>query len=83
LGQAGQLVGAAKMAVRASASAEAVGADPEPLIREYGDVRRAPGALPAVSLDELFTPVQISGRRTRAVPRKSGGGGLIPPAARQ
>jgi hypothetical protein len=43
--------------------AEAVGADPEPLIREYDDVRRAPGALPAVSLDELFTPVQISGRR--------------------
>jgi hypothetical protein len=43
--------------------AEAVGADPEPLIREYDDVRRAPGAPPAVSLDELFTPVQISGRR--------------------
>jgi Helix-turn-helix domain len=43
--------------------AEAVGADPEPLIREYDEVRHAPGALPAVSLDELFTRVQISGRR--------------------
>lgn len=43
--------------------AEAVGADPEPLIREYDEVRRAPGTLPAGSLDELFTPVQISGRR--------------------
>ena len=43
--------------------AEAVGADPEPLIREYNEVHRAPGALLAVSLDELFTPVQTSGRR--------------------
>ena len=43
--------------------AEAVGADPEPLIREYDEVHRAPGALLAVSLDELFTPVQTSGRR--------------------
>ena len=43
--------------------AEAVGADPEPLIREYDGVRRAPGTQSAVSLDELFTPVQISGRR--------------------
>ena len=43
--------------------AEAVGADPEPLIREYDDAHRTPGALPAVSLDELFTPVQASGRR--------------------
>lgn len=43
--------------------AKAVGADPEPLIREYDEVHRAPGALSAVSLDELFTPVQTSGRR--------------------
>ena len=43
--------------------AEAVGADPEPLIREYDEVPRAPGTSPAVSLDELFTPVQMSGRR--------------------
>ena len=43
--------------------AEAVGADPEPLIREYDEVHRAPGASLAVSLDELFTPVQTSGRR--------------------
>ena len=43
--------------------AEVLGADPEPLIREYDEVHRAPGALPAVSLDELFTPVQVSGRR--------------------
>jgi hypothetical protein len=33
------------------------------LIREYDEVRRAPGTLSPVSLDELFTPVQISGRR--------------------
>lgn len=43
--------------------AGAVGADPEPLIREYDEVCRAPGAVPTVSLDELFTAVQISGRR--------------------
>jgi cytoskeleton protein RodZ len=43
--------------------AEAVGADPEPLIREYDEVRCAPGTEPAVSLDELFTPVETSGRR--------------------
>jgi len=43
--------------------AEAVGADPESLIREYDEVHRASGALLAVSLDELFTPVQTSGRR--------------------
>ena len=43
--------------------AGAVGADPEPLIREYDEVCRVPGALSAVSLDELFTAVQTSGRR--------------------
>jgi cytoskeletal protein RodZ len=43
--------------------AEAVGADPEPLIREYDEVYSAPGALPGLSLDELFTEVQTSGRR--------------------
>jgi transcriptional regulator with XRE-family HTH domain len=43
--------------------AGAVGADPEPLIREYDEVCRGPGALPAVSLDELFMAVQTSGRR--------------------
>jgi cytoskeleton protein RodZ len=43
--------------------AEAVGADPGPLIHEYDEVHRAPGAQPEVSLDELFTPVQVSGRR--------------------
>jgi cytoskeletal protein RodZ len=42
--------------------AEAVGADPEPLIREYDEARHAPGTPPAASLDELFTPVQMSGR---------------------
>jgi cytoskeletal protein RodZ len=45
------------------AIAKAVGADPEPLIREYDEAHRAPGAGPAVGLDELFTPVQTSGRR--------------------
>jgi cytoskeletal protein RodZ len=43
--------------------ARAVGADPEPLIREYDEVHRAPGALSAVSLDELLAPAQESGRR--------------------
>jgi Helix-turn-helix domain len=43
--------------------ARAVGADPEPLIREYDEVHRAPGVLSAVSLDELLIPVQASGRR--------------------
>jgi cytoskeletal protein RodZ len=45
------------------AIAKAVGADPEPLIREYDEARRAPGGAPAVGLDELFTPVQATGRR--------------------
>jgi hypothetical protein len=43
--------------------AGAVGADPGPLIREYDEVHGAPGAVSAVSLDELFTRVPISGRR--------------------
>jgi len=43
--------------------AEAVGADPEPLIREYDEARGAPGTRPEVSLDELFTSAQMSGRR--------------------
>jgi hypothetical protein len=43
--------------------AGAVGADPEPLIREYDEVCRVPDALSPVSLDELFTAVQTSGRR--------------------
>ena len=43
--------------------AKAVGADPEPLIREYDEVHRAPGVLSAVSLDELVTPAQTAGRR--------------------
>lgn len=43
--------------------AGAVGADPEPLIREYDEVCLVPGVLSAVSLDELFTVVQTSGRR--------------------
>jgi Helix-turn-helix domain len=43
--------------------AKVVGADPEPLIREYDEVHRAPGALSAVSLDELLAPAQESGRR--------------------
>jgi transcriptional regulator with XRE-family HTH domain len=45
--------------------AAAVGADPEPLIREYDEVHRAPGVLSAVSLDELLTPAQAPGRRHR------------------
>jgi hypothetical protein len=43
--------------------AHAVGADPEPLISEYDAVHRAPGALSAVSLDELVATAQASARR--------------------
>src|SRR5215831_13688887 len=43
--------------------AHAVGADPEPLIGEYDAVLRAPGALSAVSLDELVTTAQAPARR--------------------
>jgi hypothetical protein len=43
--------------------AGAVGADPEPLIREYDEACAVPDALSAVSLDDLFTAVQTSGRR--------------------
>ena len=45
--------------------AKEVGADPEPLIREYDAVHRGPGALSAVSLDELLTSARTSagGRR--------------------
>jgi transcriptional regulator with XRE-family HTH domain len=46
--------------------AKAVGADPEPLIREYDEVHRAPGVQSATSLDELFTATQASGRGRRA-----------------
>ncbi len=42
--------------------AQAVGADPEPLICEYDAVNRAPGVLSAVSLDELLTPGQTPRR---------------------
>lgn len=43
--------------------AQAVGADPEPLIHEYDEVHRAPGVLSAVSLDELLAQPPASGRR--------------------
>lgn len=43
--------------------ANAVGADPEPLIGEYDAALRAPGALAAVSLDELVATAQASARR--------------------
>jgi len=45
--------------------AKAIGADPEPLICEYDAAHRAPGVLSAVSLDELVTRGQESGRRWR------------------
>lgn len=45
--------------------AKAVGADPEPLIREYDEVHRAPGVLSAASLDELFTSAEEAERRRR------------------
>jgi len=43
--------------------ATAVGADPEQLVSEYDAVHRAPGALSAVSLDELVTAAQTPARR--------------------
>jgi transcriptional regulator with XRE-family HTH domain len=43
--------------------AHAVGADAEPLIGEYDAVLRAPGALSAVSLDELVATAQAPARR--------------------
>jgi cytoskeletal protein RodZ len=45
--------------------AMAIGADPEPLIREYDEVHRAPGVLSAVSLEELLAPAETAGRRRR------------------
>jgi transcriptional regulator with XRE-family HTH domain len=42
--------------------AQAVGADPEPLICEYDAVHRTPGVLSAVSLDELLTPAHTPRR---------------------
>jgi hypothetical protein len=45
--------------------AKAVGTDPEPLICEYDAAHRAPGVLSAVSLDELVTSGQETGRRRR------------------
>ena len=43
--------------------ARAVGTDPEPLIREYDLIHRAPGVLSAVSLNELLSPAQAPRRR--------------------
>jgi helix-turn-helix protein len=43
--------------------AHVLGTDPEPLISEYDAVHRAPGALSAVSLDELVATAQTSARR--------------------
>src|SRR5215472_8682831 len=43
--------------------ARVVGIDPEPLIREYDAVHRAPGAYATVSLDELFTVSSEASRR--------------------
>ena len=54
--------------------AGAVGADPEPLIREYDEVCRVPGALSAVSLDELFTAVQTSGAAPAGLGTGAGAG---------
>jgi hypothetical protein len=55
--------------------AREVGADPEPLIREYDAVNRAPGAQSAVSLDELLTPAATAAGRRR--PRRSAALGLV------
>jgi len=43
--------------------AHVVGADPEPLVSEYDAALRAPGALSAVSLDELVATAQVPARR--------------------
>jgi hypothetical protein len=46
--------------------AKVVGTDPEPLIAEYDVVHRRPGVLSAMSLDELPTSTQATGRRLRS-----------------
>lgn len=43
--------------------AKVVGTDPEPLVREYDAVYRPPGAISAVSLDELLTSAETVERR--------------------
>ena len=48
------------------AIAKAVGADPGPLIQEYDARHRAPGAIGAVSLDELLAASPHAARRRRA-----------------
>src|SRR5215469_1515704 len=51
------------------AIANAVGADAEPLIQEYDSLHRAPGALSAVSLEELLsTSAQAPLRRWARLP---------------
>ena len=47
--------------------AKVVGTDAEPLIREYDTVRRAPGALSTVSLDELLATSAETPRRRPTV----------------
>ena len=55
------------------AIAKAVGADPEPLIQEYDSLHRAPGALSAVSLEELLsTSAQAPPRRRVRLPAVGG-----------
>ena len=43
--------------------AKVVGADPEPLIREYDTAHRAPGAISATAIDELVTLGRTTRRR--------------------
>jgi hypothetical protein len=57
--------------------AKEVGADPEPLIREYDAVHRAPGPQSAMSLDELLTPATTAAGRHRAGRTAGLGLGLV------
>jgi Helix-turn-helix domain len=58
------------------AIATVVGTDPEPLIGEYDAACRAPGALPAVSLEELLTSAK-SARPGRHRPVSAAMAGLV------
>jgi len=72
--------------------AKVVGTDAEPLIREYDTVRRAPGALSTVSLDELLAtsadaprerPSVSAVRGAAAAARAPARGRVSPPVVRE
>jgi Helix-turn-helix domain len=62
--------------------AKVVGADAEPLIREYDTARRAPGALSAVSLDELLATSAHAPRRRSSLSAVRGAAASVHASAR-